>query len=87
MDEVLSSIYVNPSNMHDGLKTRLPEKAEVTAYTYQNSGELTMTVNFFSKGDSAIYLDRLLNVPFVHEAQLISIAMMKRLSHTIRRMN
>ena len=33
-----------------------------------------MTVNFFSKGDSAIYLDRLLNVPFVHEAQLISIA-------------
>ena len=34
-----------------------------------------MTVNFFSKGDSAIYLDRLLNTPFVHEAQLISIAM------------
>ena len=52
----------------------MPEKAEVTAYTYQNSGELTMTVNFFSKGDSAIYLDRLLSVPFVHEAQLISIA-------------
>ena len=34
-----------------------------------------MSVNFFSKGDSAIYLDRLLSVPFVHEAQLISIAM------------
>ena len=32
-----------------------------------------MTVNFFSKGDSAIYLDRLLNAPFVHEAQLVSI--------------
>ena len=74
MDEVLSSIYVNANVLHDGLKTRLPEKAEVTAYTYLNSGELTMTVNFFSKGDSAIYLDRLLSVPFVHEAQLISIA-------------
>jgi hypothetical protein len=74
MDDVLSSIYVNANVLHDGLKTRLPEKAEVTAYTYLNSGELTMTVNFFSKGDSAIYLDRLLNVPFVHEAQLISIA-------------
>ena len=70
MDEVLSSIYVNANVLHDGLKTRLPEKAEVTAYTYLNSGELTMTVNFFSKGDSAIYLDRLLSVPFVHEAQL-----------------
>ena len=74
MDEVLSSIYVNANVLHDGLKTRLPEKAEVTAYTYLNSGELTMTVNFFSKGDSAIYLDRLLSVPFVHEAQLVSIA-------------
>ena len=74
MDGVLSSIYVNANVLHDGLKTRLPEKAEVTAYTYLNSGELTMTVNFFSKGDSAIYLDRLLSVPFVHEAQLISIA-------------
>jgi hypothetical protein len=75
MDDVLSSIYVNANVLHDGLKTRLPEKAEVTAYTYLNSGELTMTVNFFSKGDSALYLDRLLSVPFVHEAQLISIAM------------
>ena len=53
----------------------MPEKAEITAYTYQNSGELTMTVNFFSKGDSATYLDRLLNTPFVHEAQLIGITM------------
>ena len=74
MDGVLSSIYVNPSKTHNVLKSRLPEKAEVTVYTYQNSGELTMNVNFFSKGDSAIYLDRLLNVPFVHEAELISIA-------------
>lgn len=75
MDGVLSSIYVNPSKTHDVLKTRLPEKAEITAFTYQNSGELTMMVNFFSKGDSAIYLDSLLNTPFVREAQLISITM------------
>ena len=75
MDGVLSSIYVNPSKMHDVLKTRLPEKAEITAFTFQNSGELTMSVNFFSKGDSAIYLDSLINTPFVREAQLISIAM------------
>ena len=46
-----------------------------------------MNVNFFSKGDSAIYLDRLLNVPFVQDAELISIAVDKRLSDTIRRMN
>ena len=32
-----------------------------------------MTVNFFSKGDSAIYLDRLLNAPLFNEAQLVSI--------------
>ena len=64
MDGVLSSIYVNPSKTHDVLKTRLPEKAEITAYTYQNSGELTMTVNFFSKGDSAIYLDSFIKYTF-----------------------
>ena len=58
---------------HERVKSLLPKQSEVTKYNYMNNGEITLTVNFFSKGDSAIYLDRLLNAPFVKEAQLVNI--------------
>ncbi|WP_338470406.1 hypothetical protein R4Z10_16610 [Niallia sp. XMNu-256] len=69
----LSTIYVDSSKFHERVKSILPEKSDVTAYTYNNNGDLSMTVNFYSKGDSAIYLDRLLNAPFVNEVKLTSI--------------
>ena len=73
MDGILDSTYIISSETHERLKSLLPKKAEVTDYTYSNNGEVTMTVNFFSKGASALYLDALLNAPYVNEAQLVNI--------------
>ncbi|WP_428909279.1 hypothetical protein [Niallia sp. Krafla_26] len=73
MNETLSTIYVDTSNILERVKSFLPEKAKLTNYTYTNNGEISMTVNFFSKGDSAVYLNALLHAPFVNEAQLTSI--------------
>ena len=73
MNQVLNSIYVTASETHERVISLLPKQSEVTEYHYMDNGELTLTVNFYSKGDSAIYLDRLLTASYVNEAQLVNI--------------
>lgn len=73
LDKYLNNIYVHTTNLQDRVNRLLPDLAEVNAFTYINTGELTFTVTFKSKGDSAIFLHRLLNASFVEQAQVESI--------------
>ncbi|WP_102274401.1 hypothetical protein [Cytobacillus massiliigabonensis] len=73
LDQYLNNIYENPITLQDRINQLLPDQAKVNAYTYLNTGELTVTVTFNSKGDSAIFLHRLLNANFVEHAQVDSI--------------
>ncbi|MCM3568389.1 hypothetical protein [Neobacillus mesonae] len=73
LDKFLQSIYVNSSDLQDSLKRLLPVQADVVSYSYSNEGDLTVTVNFYSKGDSAVYLHRLLQANFVQKAEMVSI--------------
>ena len=61
------------SPLQERVYSLLPDKAEVMTYTYSNNGELTMTISFYSKGDSALFLHRLLEAHFVDKAEVESI--------------
>jgi hypothetical protein len=73
LDDFLNNIYKNTIDLQKRVHFLLPGKAEIMASTYSNNGELTMTISFYSKGDSAIFLHRLLNAPFVDSAEVESI--------------
>ena len=73
LDLFLNNIYENTIPLQERVYRLLPDKAEVMTYTYSNSGELTMTISFYSKGDSALFLHRLLAAHFVDTAEVESI--------------
>jgi hypothetical protein len=74
LSQSLNTMYVNTIEMHKNIAALLPDKAEVNAYTYSNSGDLLATISFYSKGDSALFLHRLLNAEFVERAEVDMIA-------------
>jgi hypothetical protein len=74
LNQVLSTTYVETIDLQNKLEFLLPVKAKVNAYTYSNSGELLTTIAFYSKGDAAIFLNRLLNADFVEQAEVEIIA-------------
>lgn len=73
LNKVLSTTYVETIDLQRKIEFLLPVKAEVNAYTYSNNGELLTTISFSSKGDSAIFLNRLLNAEFVEQAEVETI--------------
>jgi len=73
LDQFLNNIYENTIPLQERVYRLLPDKAEVMTYTYSNNGELTMTISFYSKGDSALFLHRLLAAHFVDTAEVESI--------------
>lgn len=66
----LDNVYVNTIGMHSNILRLLPEGAQLNGYSYINNGDLLMTITFFSKGDSAIYLHQLLSADFVDHAEV-----------------
>jgi hypothetical protein len=74
LNHVLSTTYVETIDLQKKVEFLLPVKAKVNSYTYSNNGELLTTISFYSKGDSAIFLNRLLNADFVEQAELEIIA-------------
>lgn len=74
LDQFLNSIYKNTIDLQESLKKMLPDKATVISYSYLNSGELMITIDFASKGDSALFLHQLLRADFVKTALIESIS-------------
>lgn len=70
LNQLLGSIYVDTVDFHEDIVHLLPAKAEIDAYTYANNGDLLTTISFYSKGDSAIFLNRVLNADFVEDAEV-----------------
>jgi hypothetical protein len=70
---LLNSIYKDTVDLKTNVYRILPEDANVDNYSYSNNGELNVTVTFASKGDAAIYLNRLLEAKFVDTAVVHSI--------------
>ncbi|WP_078430216.1 hypothetical protein [Alkalihalobacterium alkalinitrilicum] len=74
MNRLLGSIYKDTIDTKERVYMLLPEKAEVNNYSFVNSGELSMQITFQSKGDAAIYLNRLLNADLVSSAEVQTIS-------------
>lgn len=74
LNQFLGSIYVNTIEFHEDIVRLLPTNAEIDAYTYSNNGDLLTTISFYSKGDSAVFLHRILNAEFVERAEVEMIA-------------
>ena len=70
LNQFLGSIYVDTVEFHENIVSLLPTRAEINAYTYANNGDLLTTISFYSKGDSAIFLNRVLNSDFVEDAEV-----------------
>ncbi|WP_077214133.1 hypothetical protein [Bacillus dakarensis] len=74
LHQFLNNLYENTIELQGEVYKLLPASAEVNTYTYSNNGDLFMTVTFDSKGDSALFLHRLLQAEFVIGAVLESIS-------------
>ena len=69
----LNRIYENTIQLHESVFLLLPDQAKVMTYNYANNGDLSMTISFYSKGDSALFLHRLLGAKTVDTAEVESI--------------
>ncbi|WP_209121982.1 hypothetical protein [Alkalihalobacillus sp. BA299] len=74
MNVFLDNIYKDTMDLKKRVYMLLPEKAVVTNYSYINNGDLSMQITFYSKGDAAVYLNRLLNIDWVASAEVRSIS-------------
>ncbi|WP_216828810.1 PilN domain-containing protein [Alkalihalobacterium elongatum] len=74
MNTFLGGIYKDTVDLKEQMYMLLPDKAEVTNYSFINNGDLSMQVTFQSKGDAAVYLNRLINSNLVSNAQVESIS-------------
>lgn len=73
LDHFLNGLYENTIELQENVFNLLPDTAKVNTYTYSNNGDLLMSVTFASKGDSALFLHRLLQAEFVNGAQVETI--------------
>ncbi|GLB58377.1 PilN domain-containing protein [Cytobacillus sp. NCCP-133] len=74
LNNALNGIYKNTIELQKSIYMLLPENAKVASFSYLNTGEASLTIKFYSKGDSAIFLHDLLNAEFIEDAKLISIS-------------
>lgn len=74
LHEFLHSIYKSTSGLYEEIVHLLPNNAEVTSYAYINNGDLTITINFASVDDAALFLHQLLNADFIENAEMESIS-------------
>jgi len=73
VDGFINTLYKDTIELKSSLYYLLPENANVESYAYTNSGDLNVAITFPSKGDAAIYLNRLLQAEFVETAFVTTI--------------
>ncbi|MCL7748099.1 hypothetical protein [Halalkalibacter alkaliphilus] len=73
IDRFLNDVYKGTVDIKDRIYFLLPHGATVDYYMYTNNGDLQLTVTTFSKGDSAVFLNRLFGEEIVSGAELDSI--------------
>lgn len=71
--ELIKGIYLDTVLLKDKVYQLLPNESQIDSYSYTNSGDLDLTITFASKGDAAIYLNRLLAAGFVESAIVTNI--------------
>jgi hypothetical protein len=71
----LNGVYKNPISLKKDLYEFLPEGGAVSNYTFDNTGTLSMTIQFSTKDEAATYLEKLLLADFVTEAKVTSISL------------
>ncbi|ARK31601.1 hypothetical protein [Halalkalibacter krulwichiae] len=73
MSTLLSSVFKGTISLKDRIYFHLPEGTEVTRYSYENNGDLTVQVTSVSKGDAAVFLNHLLNEREISGAEVTTI--------------
>ncbi|MCT8137497.1 hypothetical protein H1D32_06920 [Anaerobacillus sp. CMMVII] len=73
VNDFINSIYNDTVGLKTNVYQLLPDNANVESYVFTIDGDLLVTVTFHSKGDTAIYLHRLLQADFVTSALVTSI--------------
>ncbi|MDC3416973.1 hypothetical protein [Aquibacillus salsiterrae] len=74
VNSLLNQTYIGTIELKNSVFQLFPKGVDVQSYNYQNTGALTMTVDFPSKQDAATYLNRLLFADFTTEAQVTAIS-------------
>ncbi|MFV8828751.1 hypothetical protein [Alkalihalobacterium sp. APHAB7] len=74
VNTLLDTIYKDTIDLRERVYMLLPDRAEVNSYSFLNNGDLSMQITFQSKGDAAIYLNRLLQAEIVTSAEVQTIS-------------
>lgn len=75
MNSFLTGMYKSTIALKDQVYFHLPENVSVQRYDYNNQGDLILQITSTSKGDAAVYLNRLLHEREVSRAEVNTIAL------------